>query len=113
MDRWATFDCYGTLIDWNGGIRRELARIWGDEQADELLHRYHELEPQVEAETPGMTYRSVMRAVLARLGGVPAGAGGALGRPLPSWEGFQEAPAARAEARGPGRPAADPSHTPP
>src|SRR5438034_1337215 len=26
-DRWATFDCYGTLIDWNGGIRRELARL--------------------------------------------------------------------------------------
>ena len=22
--RWATFDCYGTLIDWDGGIRREL-----------------------------------------------------------------------------------------
>ena len=26
VERWATFDCYGTLIDWNGGIRRELAR---------------------------------------------------------------------------------------
>jgi len=102
MDRWATFDCYGTLIDWNGGIRRELARIWGDEQADELLHRYHELEPQVEAETPGMTYRSVMRAVLARLGGVPAGEEDALGRSLPSWEAFPEAPAALAEARGRG-----------
>ena len=22
MARWATFDCYGTLIDWNLGIRR-------------------------------------------------------------------------------------------
>ena len=21
MDRWATFDCYGTLVDWNAGIR--------------------------------------------------------------------------------------------
>jgi len=28
-ERWATFDCYGTLIDWNGGIRRELARVFG------------------------------------------------------------------------------------
>ena len=26
MPRWASFDCYGTLIDWNGGIRAELAR---------------------------------------------------------------------------------------
>ena len=44
MTRWATFDCYGTLIDWNGGIRAELARLWPDEDADALLHRYHELE---------------------------------------------------------------------
>ena len=22
MERWATFDCYGTLVDWNGGHRR-------------------------------------------------------------------------------------------
>ncbi len=26
--RWATFDCYGTLIDWNAGIRAELARVF-------------------------------------------------------------------------------------
>ena len=25
VDRWATFDCYGTLIDWNAGIRTALA----------------------------------------------------------------------------------------
>jgi 2-haloacid dehalogenase len=29
MARWATFDCYGTLIDWNGGIRAELVRLFG------------------------------------------------------------------------------------
>ena len=23
-DRWATFDCYGTLVNWNAGIRTEL-----------------------------------------------------------------------------------------
>jgi FMN phosphatase YigB (HAD superfamily) len=23
-ERWATFDCYGTLIDWNGRIGRDL-----------------------------------------------------------------------------------------
>jgi FMN phosphatase YigB (HAD superfamily) len=33
MEKWATFDCYGTLIDWNGGIRRELARIFGEDEA--------------------------------------------------------------------------------
>ena len=35
MTRWATFDCYGTLIDWNSGIRAELARLWPDEDADQ------------------------------------------------------------------------------
>jgi 2-haloacid dehalogenase len=99
MERWATFDCYGTLIDWNGGIRRQLARLWGDDRADELLRRYHELEPLVEAETPGMRYRDVMRTVLARLGDVPAGEEDALGRSLPSWEAFPEVPAALAGAR--------------
>jgi 2-haloacid dehalogenase len=97
--RWATFDCYGTLIDWNGGIRRELACLWGEEHADARLHRYHELEPLVEAETPGMTYRNVMRAVLAQLGDVPPGEEDALGRSLPSWEAFPEVPAALADAR--------------
>ena len=54
MTRWATFDCYGTLIDWNGGIRAELARLWPDADADKLLHRYHELEPEIERDEPGL-----------------------------------------------------------
>jgi 2-haloacid dehalogenase len=99
MERWATFDCYGTLIDWNGGIRAELARLFGEERADGLLQRYHELEPQVEAEQPGMSYRDVMATVLARLGKVPAGEEDALGRSLPAWQPFPEAPAALMEAR--------------
>ena len=100
--RWATFDCYGTLIDWYGGIRLELARLWTEGEADALLQRYHELEPQVEVEQPGMSYRDVMATVLARLGDVPPGEEDALGRSLPSWRAFPEAPAALAEARGRG-----------
>ena len=61
MERWATFDCYGTLVDWNAGLRRALG-------SDELLARYHELEPQVQAEDPSRSYREVMREVARRLG---------------------------------------------
>ena len=93
-ERWATFDCYGTLIDWNGGIRTELARLFGDERADELLHRYHELEPEVEKQNPSLPYREVMQRVLALIGDVPAGEEDALGRSLPSWRPFPEVPAA-------------------
>ena len=57
--RWATFDCYGTLVDWNGGIERELARLFGRERSGRLLDRYHELEPEVEADG-SLSYRDVL-----------------------------------------------------
>jgi 2-haloacid dehalogenase len=98
-DRWATFDCYGTLIDWNTGIRGELARMFGPDAAPSLLRRYHQVEPQVEAEDPGLPYRDVMRLALARLGDVPDGDEDALGRSLPEWPVFPEVPAALSEAR--------------
>ncbi len=87
-ERWATFDCYGTLIDWNGGIRRELARVFGEDRADELLERYHELEPQIEADG-ALTYREVLTEGMQRLD-APAGEEDALARSLPSWEPFPE-----------------------
>jgi 2-haloacid dehalogenase len=100
-ERWATFDCYGTLIDWNGGIGRELERLFGAARGGELLRAYHELEPQVQREDPGRSYREVMAMTLARLG-APADEEDALGRSLPGWEPFSEAPAALEEAHGRG-----------
>ena len=97
-DRWATFDCYGTLIDWNRGIRRGLAGVFGAEHADELLVRYHELEPVIERAEPTLPYREVMARVLDELG-APAGDRDALGDALPDWTPFPEVPAALAEAR--------------
>jgi 2-haloacid dehalogenase len=102
MDRWATFDCYGTLIDWNGGIGRELERLFGGDRAAQMLHRYHEVEPEVEREQPDRRYREVMAITLARLGDVPAGEEDALGRSLPSWEPFKETRERLEEARGRG-----------
>jgi 2-haloacid dehalogenase len=98
VDRWATFDCYGTLIDWNGGIGRELERLFGAARGGELLHTYHELEPQIQREDPGRSYREVMAVALARLG-APAGEQDALGRSLPAWDPFSEVPAALEEVR--------------
>src|SRR5207247_3794555 len=66
-DRWATFDCYGTLIDWNGGIREELARVFGEERAVGLLARYHELEPELEADGRRL-YREVLTEATRELG---------------------------------------------
>ena len=99
MERWATFDCYGTLIDWNDGIRGELARMFGPEAAPSLLERYHELEPQVQAEDPSRSYRDVLRMTLARLGDVPDGDEDALSRSLPHWPPFPEVPVELEETR--------------
>ena len=98
MTRWATFDCYGTLIDWNVGIGRELERLFGAARGGELLGAYHELEPQIQREDPSRSYREVMAVALARLG-APAGEQDALGRSLPQWEPFPEVPAALEDAR--------------
>ena len=96
-ERWVTFDCYGTLIDWNGGIRKQLARVFGENRADDLLERYHELEPELEADGT-RSYREVLTEAMRRLGS-PAGEEEALADSLPSWEPFPEVPQALAEAR--------------
>jgi 2-haloacid dehalogenase len=98
VDHWATFDCYGTLIDWNGGIGRELERLFGAARGGELLHTYHELEPQIQREDPTRSYREVMAVALARLG-APASEQDALARSLPNWDPFPEVSAALKEAR--------------
>jgi 2-haloacid dehalogenase len=103
MDRWATFDCYGTLVDWNAGIGAELGRLFGAEQHAAMIDRYHAIEPRIQAEHPAWSYRDVMAAVLAELAresgrSLPAGAEDALGRSLPAWPVFAEVPAALAEA---------------
>jgi 2-haloacid dehalogenase len=97
MERWATFDCYGTLIDWNGGIRGELARVFGEDRADERLARYHELEPELQADGT-LSYREVLTEAMRRLG-APDTDQGALAQSLPNWEPFPDAPAALQEAR--------------
>jgi len=97
VERWATFDCYGTLIDWNGGIRRELARIFGEERADAQLERYHQVEPALQAGGE-RSYREVMTDALRELG-APAGEERGLAAALASWEPFPEVREALESAR--------------
>ena len=96
-ERWATFDCYGTLIDWNGGIRAELARVFGDERADSLLRRYHVLEKELETDGT-RSYREVLTEGMRGLG-APPGEEDALARSLPNWQPFPEVPDALREAK--------------
>ena len=102
--RWATFDCYGTLVDWNAGLGAELGRLFGSSVREQMLARYHVTEPRVQSEHPAWSYRDVMAAVLAELASeagmaLPPDEHDALGRSLPGWPVFAEVPGALAEAR--------------
>lgn len=65
-----TFDCYGTLIDWESGITGYLQPLlarYDVHVIDEfLLEAFAELEPQLQAE--GGAYREVLARLLQRLG---------------------------------------------
>jgi 2-haloacid dehalogenase len=103
MTRWATFDCYGTLIDWNAGIRGELERLWGVERSAALLERYHALEPEVQGEAY-RSYAEVLTLTLERLAReeglqIPEGEASALARSLPGWPPFSEVPPVLEELR--------------
>jgi 2-haloacid dehalogenase len=102
--RWATFDCYGTLVDWNSGIAGELGRLFGASRREELLSTYHSIEPRVQSDHPTAAYREVMATVLAEIAAqtgseLPAEERDALGRSLPNWPVFAEVPDALADAR--------------
>lgn len=66
-----TFDCYGTLIDWESGILRALnrARLAHARTipAQELLVAYADVEPQIQSEGYRL-YRDVLAEVMLRLG---------------------------------------------
>ena len=64
-DRWLTFDCFGTLIDWEGGFRAILGTI-ADDRTEDLVAVYHDLERVLEAEQPHRLYRDVLTTGLAR-----------------------------------------------
>jgi 2-haloacid dehalogenase len=105
-DRWATFDCYGTLIDWDGGIRDALGELWPDADAERLRERYHEIEPRVQ-QGSAAPYREVLRQTLRLLAddeGLPLAEEDeyALANSLPSWRPFPEVSGALADLRGRG-----------
>src|SRR5437764_13925704 len=78
-------------------MRRQLARVFGEERADALLVRYHVLEAQLQADGK-LTYREVLTEAMRGLG-APPNEQDALARSLPTWEPFPEVPAALNETR--------------
>jgi 2-haloacid dehalogenase len=104
-----SFDCYGTLIDWEAGLSAVLgpwARSRGlslDHEA--LLAAYSGHEATAEAGYPQERYPEIlarsMRALGAELGAeVSAADAQRLARSVPDWPAFADSPAALAELGG-------------
>jgi 2-haloacid dehalogenase len=101
--RWATFDCYGTLIDWERGIMDAFAGLWPDADAHELLATYHEVEPQVQTSS-GAPYAQVLADVLRGVADrhrltLREEDRDALATSLPEWPPFAEVPDVVAELK--------------
>ena len=80
-----TFDCYGTLIDWESGIRAAFMAAGVD--GDDALRAYAEIEPVVEHEKY-RSYREVLKETARRI--APNVATNFLPDSLPSWKPFRD-----------------------
>lgn len=94
-----SFDCYGTLIDWEAGIAAVLgpwARKSDPAMTDEdVLVAYSENEAAVEDEAPGTLYPDVLREAFRRTGRdlgfeVTDADADALGTSVPDWPAFAD-----------------------
>jgi len=97
--RYLTFDCYGTLVDWESGILQTVQAIFalhGVSAPDgEILRAYADLEARAESAGGWRPYREVLEEVLRGLcnaRGVSLGeeAAGSLAESLPAWPLFDD-----------------------
>lgn len=103
-----SFDCYGTLIDWEAGIAAVLAP-WAREQGlsvidEDLLLAYADCEAAVERETPAALYPDVLAEAFRRTGAelgreVSDEWARRLGDSVPDWPAFPDSADALARLR--------------
>lgn len=85
-----TFDCYGTLIDWESGIADAFRNAGVDLPREALLREYARIEPLVEQERY-RPYREVLTETAARIANRD---GTFLAESLPHWQPFPDTNAA-------------------
>ena len=93
--RWCTFDCYGTLIDWEGGIADALLPYFErPPDRDALAKEYIEAEAKVESGAYLRYHEVLDRAGRALLRSHGIERPSPLPASLPGWVAFAEVPAA-------------------
>jgi len=106
MTRWATFDCFGTLIDWRHGIASGAELLWPGRGQD-VLDAYNRHESEVQSEQPGRRYREVLAETLRRAAAeldleLLDDDATVLGATIPYWPVFPDTRPALAELRAAG-----------
>ena len=92
-----SFDCYGTLIDWEAGLLAALAPLMARAEvaAEQALADFAGTESAQEAATPTLRYADILTRVHASLAGawgVPSMAAqdAAFGASIPDWPAFSD-----------------------
>jgi 2-haloalkanoic acid dehalogenase type II len=94
-----TFDCYGTLIDWESGMIAALApltsRVSPPPARDAVLEAHARHESAQQRRTPSMRYRDLLAVVHKRLAeewgvAAPWEESVAYGRSIPDWPAFPD-----------------------
>ena len=69
---WISFDCYGTLVDWETGISTAVAEVLDrhgiSKSRAEILALFADVEPRVQDSPEYLEYRRVLRRVMAMIG---------------------------------------------
>lgn len=95
-----TFDCYGTLIDWESGIYEQLAPYFGSIAGrDALLEAFAQYETAIQQQQPGLRYDQLLAEVFLALCGhfgqlCPDGAAADFGASVGKWPAFPDTAAA-------------------
>jgi 2-haloalkanoic acid dehalogenase type II len=87
-----SFDCYGTLIDWETGIRTALTG-WAARNGvslDEAISRFGAIESKVQKDEPGRLYPEVLAEVLRRMGNTTDEEAERLGASVGVWPPFSD-----------------------
>jgi len=63
--RWVSFDCFGTLVDWQAWFTEVLGPL-GSEAAADVIRAYHAHERLVERDYPHRSYKEVLAIALSR-----------------------------------------------
>ncbi len=100
---WVSFDCYGTLVDWETGICDAVAGVFARhgvrKSRSEILAMFSDAEPRVQSSGQFLEYRRVLRDVMEIMAWeasirLPRAEADSLPDSLPNWPVFPDAASA-------------------